>query len=45
MPFIDQHPVLSSLIDDLRVNGIFSSLLGDDFVYLGSDGNFYVERY
>ncbi|MDE2846665.1 MAG: phytanoyl-CoA dioxygenase family protein [Gemmatimonadota bacterium] len=43
VPFIDQHPVLSSLIDDLRVNGIFSSLLGDDFVYLGSDGNFYVD--
>ena len=42
VPFIDQHPVLSSLIDDARVNGIFSSLLGDDFVYLGSDGNFYV---
>ena len=42
VPFIDQHPVLSSLIDDPRVNGIFSSLLGDDFVYLVSDGNFYV---
>ncbi len=43
VPFIDQHPVLSALIDDPRVNGIFSSLLGDDFVYLGSDGNFYVD--
>ncbi len=42
VPFIDQHPVLSSLIDDPRVNGIFSSLLGEDFVYMGSDGNFYV---
>ena len=27
---------------DPRVNGIFSSLLGDDFQYLGSDGNYYV---
>ncbi len=42
VPFIDQHPFLSALLDDPTVNGIFSSLLGDDFVYLGSDGNFYV---
>ncbi len=42
VPFIDQSEVLSSLLDDPRVNGIFTSLLGDDFNYLGSDGNFYV---
>lgn len=42
VPFIDQHPFLSALLDDPRVNGIFSSLLGEDFVYMGSDGNFYV---
>ena len=42
VPFIDQHPVLSGLLDDPRVNGVFSSLLGDDYVYLGSDGNWYV---
>ena len=42
VPFIDQSEVLSGLLDDPRVNGIFSSLLGDDFNYIGSDGNFYV---
>ena len=42
VPFIDQSEYLSSLLDDPRINGIFSSLLGDDFNYIGSDGNFYV---
>ncbi len=42
VPFIDQSTFLSGLLDDNRINGIFSSLLGEDFVYLGSDGNFYV---
>ena len=42
VPFIDQSVYLSALLDDPRVNGIFSSLLGDDFNYIGSDGNFYV---
>jgi len=42
VPFIDQSEYLSSLLDDPRVTGIFSSLLGEDFNYLGSDGNFYV---
>ena len=42
VPFIGQSDYLSSLLDDPRVNGIFSSLLGDDFQYLGSDGNYYV---
>ncbi len=42
LPFIDQTEYLSSLIDDPRVDGIFTSLLGDDYNYLGSDGNFYV---
>ncbi|MCA0457840.1 MAG: phytanoyl-CoA dioxygenase family protein [Chloroflexi bacterium] len=42
VPFIDQSEYLSGLLDDPRVNGIFSSLLGDDFNYIGSDGNFYV---
>lgn len=41
VPFIDQNEVLSSLLDDDRINGIFASLLGEDYVYLGSDGNFY----
>lgn len=42
VPFIDQSEYLCSLLDDPRINGIFSSLLGDDFNYVGSDGNFYV---
>lgn len=42
LPFIDQSEYLSSLIDDPRIDGIFTSLMGDDYNYLGSDGNFYV---
>jgi len=42
VPFVDQSEYLSSLLDDPRVDGIFSSLLGEDYNYLGSDGNFYV---
>ena len=40
--FIDHHERLSSLLDDPRISGIASSLLGDDFNYMGSDGNYYV---
>lgn len=42
VPFIDQSAYLSSLLDDPRVDGIFTSLLGADYNYLGSDGNYYV---
>ena len=42
VPFIDQSEVLSSLLDDPRILGIATALLGDDFNYMGSDGNFYV---
>ena len=42
VPFIDQSEVLCSLLDDPRILGIASSILGDDFNYTGSDGNFYV---
>jgi hypothetical protein len=42
LPFIDQTEHLASLLDDPRIDGIFSSLLGEDYNYLGSDGNFYV---
>jgi len=42
VPFIDQSEYLSGLLDDPQVNGIFTSLLGEDFNYIGSDGNFYV---
>lgn len=42
VPFIDQSVKLSALLDDPRILGIASSLLGDDFNYMGSDGNYYV---
>jgi hypothetical protein len=42
VPFIDQREKLASLIDDPRIVAIGSALLGDDFNYMGSDGNYYV---
>lgn len=42
VPFIDQSEVLCTLMDDPRILGIAYSILGDDFNYTGSDGNFYV---
>jgi hypothetical protein len=39
VPFIDQR--MSVLLDDARIEGIGASLLGDDFNYMGSDGNYY----
>ncbi len=41
VPFPDQSAVLSSLLDDPRIHGLASSLLGDDFNYMPSDGNYY----
>lgn len=41
VPFIDQHPRLCALLDDDRIHGILTGLLGDDFNYTGSDGNYY----
>lgn len=41
-PFIDQSDALSTLLDDQRVIAIASQLLGENFNYMGSDGNFYV---
>ena len=40
--FIDRDEYLSSLIDDPRLDEMVSSLLGDDYNYTGSDGNYYV---
>lgn len=40
--FIDHSAYLSSLLDDPRIDGILASLLGDDYNYMGSDGNYYV---
>lgn len=42
VPFIDQSERLCQLLDDERIVGIASSLLGDDFNYHSSDGNYYV---
>ncbi len=40
--FVDQDERLCALLDDPRISGIAAGLLGDDFNYMGSDGNFYV---
>ena len=42
VPFIDQSEVLSGLLDDPRIDAIPTSLLGIDYNYMGSDGNYYV---
>jgi hypothetical protein len=42
VPFIDQHEVLCSLLDDPRILAIATPFLGDDFNCMGSDGNYYV---
>lgn len=42
VPFIDQRDKLAALIDDPRINAIATQLLGEDFNYMGSDGNYYV---
>ena len=42
LPFIDRHPYLCALLDDERIEGIAADLLGEDFNYMSSDGNFYV---
>ena len=41
MPFIDQDAYLSSLLDHPAIEMIAAGLLGEDFNYIGSDGNFY----
>lgn len=41
VPFIDQSAKLSALLDDPRIHGIAEDLLGTDFNYMGSDGNYY----
>jgi hypothetical protein len=40
--FIDQHDYLRRLLDDPRIERTAASLVGDDFNYMGSDGNYYV---
>ena len=38
---IEHTPQMCSLLDDARITGILSSLLGDDFNYCSGDGNYY----
>jgi hypothetical protein len=40
--FVEGNEYLSSLVDDPRIDGITSSILGDDYNYSHSDGNIYV---
>lgn len=42
VPFIDQHERLCALLDDERIERLVESLVGEDFNYVGSDGNYYV---
>ena len=42
MQFVDRDEYLSALLDDPRIEGAMSSLLGDDFNYMGGSGNYYV---
>ena len=41
VPTIDHSPRLSTLLDDRRIVGICSDLLGEDFCYASGDGNYY----
>ena len=41
VPFIDQREKLSALVDHPALRSIASGLLGEDFNYMGSDGNYY----
>ena len=39
VPFLDSHPGLCSLLDDPRIVGLATGLLGEEFNLMGSDGN------
>ncbi|GDY12792.1 hypothetical protein LBMAG53_16700 [Planctomycetota bacterium] len=40
--FLELDPQMCMLLDDARIRGLLVSLLGEDFQYMGSDGNYYV---
>ncbi len=42
IPFIDQHERLSALLDDTRISEVVAAILGEDFNYETSVGNYYV---
>ncbi len=39
--FVDRDDYLSALLDDERILGIYKGLLGNDFIYRGSDANIF----
>ena len=41
VPFIDQRERLCTLLDHPALEGLIGGLLGEDFNYLGGDGNYY----
>lgn len=41
VPFIDQRERLCTLLDHPKIVGLIGGLLGEDFNYVGGDGNFY----
>ena len=41
VPTIDRSERLCTLLDDTRIEGIASGILGDDFNYASGDGNYY----
>ena len=41
LQFIERQPQLTALLDHPVVDGIFSSLLGEDYLYRASDGNIF----
>lgn len=41
IPFIDQRERLSALLDNPKIRGIATGILGENFNYMGSDGNYY----
>lgn len=41
LQFIERAPELASLLDNPVINGVFSALLGEDFIYRGSEANIF----
>jgi ectoine hydroxylase-related dioxygenase (phytanoyl-CoA dioxygenase family) len=41
LQFIERQPSLSALLEHPAVNGVFSELLGKDYLYRASDGNIF----
>jgi ectoine hydroxylase-related dioxygenase (phytanoyl-CoA dioxygenase family) len=39
LQFIERLPELATLLDNPVINGVFSTLLGEDFIYRGSEAN------